>query len=248
MIRLLLMALLVVPVTGWYVTRILWAVYRNAPNASCVCEWVPRKWAQVLLRIAGVRVVLENPEAIDAEVPQILVANHASWFDVLALAGYTPGRYCFVAKKEVANVPGFGRAVDACGHIYIDREDHQKALASMQVVREKLEKERPTVIMFPEGTRSATGELQRFKKGAFVLAIQTRSDIVPTAILGSRQVMRKHSLLIHAGTVTIRFGTPIPVAALGVEHRDELMASTRGALERLLAAPAASPDNETEKL
>ena len=245
MIRLLLMAVLVVPVTGWYVARILWSVYRDAPDKECVCERVPRKWAQVLCRIAGVRVVLENEGVIDPDVPQILVANHASWFDVLALAGYTPGRYCFVSKKEVAHVPGFGRAVRVCGHIYIDRENHQKALASMDVVREKLEKERPTVIMFPEGTRSATGELQRFKKGAFVLAIQTGADIVPTAILGSRHVMRKHSLLIHAGTVTIRFGDPLPVAALGLEHRDELMRSTRGALERLLAAPAL-PGNETE--
>jgi 1-acyl-sn-glycerol-3-phosphate acyltransferase len=247
-IRLLLMVLLIVPVTGWYVARILWAVYTNAPNRRCVCEWVPRKWAQVLCRIAGARVVLENESAIDADVAQILVANHASWFDVLALAGYTPGRYCFVAKKEVEKIPGFGRAVRVCGHIYIDREDHQKALATMQVVKDKLEHERPTVIMFPEGTRSATGELQRFKKGAFVLAIQTGSDVVPTAIVGSRQVMRKHSFLIHAGTVRIRFGDPIPVAKLGLEHRDALMKSTRGALERLLAAPAANPDNETEKL
>ena len=237
MIRLLLMVSCVVPVTGWYVARILWAVYRNAPDQACVCEWVPRKWARVLLRIAGVRVVVENGEVIDPDASQILVANHASWFDVLALAGYTPGRYVFVAKKEVANVPGFGRAVRVCGHIYIDREDHQKALASMSVVRERLEKERPTIIMFPEGTRSATGELQRFKKGAFVLAIQTGSALVPTAIVGSRQVMRKHSLLIHAGTVRVRFGEPIPVADLGMERRDELMASARGALERLLAAP-----------
>jgi 1-acyl-sn-glycerol-3-phosphate acyltransferase len=244
-IRLLLMAALVVPVTGWYVARILWAVYTNAPNRRCVCEWVPRKWAQVLLRIAGVRVVVENEEAIDPELAQVLVANHVSWFDVLALAGYLPGRYCFVAKKEVAKVPGFGRAVDVCGHIYIDRQDRQKALASMEMVREKLEKERPTVIMFPEGTRSATGEMQRFKKGAFVLAIQTGADVVPTAILGSRRVMRKHSLLIHAGTVTIRLGEPIPVASLAMEQRDELMTSTRSAMERLLAAPS-SADNQTE--
>jgi 1-acyl-sn-glycerol-3-phosphate acyltransferase len=242
MIRLLLMAILIVPVTGWYVARILWAVYRNAPDQRCVCDWVPKKWARLLLRIAGVRVVIENAEAIDEGAPQILVANHVSWFDVLVLAGYTPGRYVFVAKKEVAKVPGFGRAVRACGHIYIDRKDHQKALASMDVVREKLEKERPTVIMFPEGTRSETGELQRFKKGAFVLAIQTCADVVPTAILGSRQVMRKHSLLIHAGTVTVRFGEPIPVAALGLEQRDELMVNTRGALTRLLATPTSPID------
>lgn len=243
MIRLLVLGLTVAPVTVWYVARILWAVYRNDPRASCVCEWVPRKWARILLRLAGVRVVLENEAAIDARRSQILVANHVSWFDVLALAGYTPGRYVFVAKKEVAKVPLFGRAVSACGHIYIDREDHQKALASMDVVRERLEKERPTVIMFPEGTRSETGELQRFKKGAFVLAIQTGSAIVPTAIVGSRHVMRKHSLLIHAGTVRVRFGEPLPVEGLGLERRDRLMEDTRESLVRLLAVPAEASGN-----
>jgi len=242
-IRLLLMGVLVAPVTTWYVARILWAVYRNAPNQDCVCEWVPRKWARVLLRISGVRIEVENGGVIDPDAAQILVANHTSWFDVLVLAGFTPGRYVFVAKKQVANVPLFGRAVRACGHIYIDREDHQKALKSMEVVRERLEKARPTVIMFPEGTRSATGELQRFKKGAFVLAIQTGAAIVPTAIVGSRHVMRKHSLLIHAGTVRVRFGEPIPMAGLGMDRRDQLMDETRDALVRLLAVPVESRSN-----
>jgi 1-acyl-sn-glycerol-3-phosphate acyltransferase len=234
-IRLLLMVLLIVPVTGWYVARILWAVYTNAPNRRCVCEWVPRKWAQVLCRIAGARVVLENESAIDADVAQILVANHASWFDVLALAGYTPGRYCFVAKKEVEKIPGFGRAVRVCGHIYIDREDHQKALATMQVVKDKLEHERPTVIMFPEGTRSATGELQRFKKGAFVLAIQARVDVVPAAISGSREIMRKGSLRIRSGTVRVRFGEPVSIAGFGMDQRDELTRRSRNAVAALQA-------------
>jgi 1-acyl-sn-glycerol-3-phosphate acyltransferase len=241
-IRFLVVTAVAVPATIWYVSRILWAVYRNAPDQRCVCDWVPKKWAQVLLRAAGVRVVLENEEAIDRDAPQILVANHVSWVDVLTLAAFTPGRYVFVAKKEVENILYFGRAVRACGHIFIDRQDHQKALQSLEVAKKKLEEERPTVIMFPEGTRSATGELQPFKKGAFVLAIQTGAEIVPTAILGSRAVMPKGSFRIRPGTVTVRFGTPLPVAGLATEQRDGLMEQSRDALKRLLAAPASSDD------
>jgi 1-acyl-sn-glycerol-3-phosphate acyltransferase len=240
MIRFLVVLVVAVPATIWYVSRILWAVYRNAPDQRCVCDWVPKKWAQVLLRAAGVHVVLENEGAIDPDAPQIVVANHVSWVDVLTLAAFTPGRYVFVAKKEVENILYFGRAVRACGHIFIDRQDHQKALQSLEVAKKKLEDERPTVIMFPEGTRSATGELQRFKKGAFVLAIQTGAEIVPTAILGSRAVMPKGSFRIRPGTVTVRFGTPIPVASLELERRDELMKETREALAGLLAAPTHS--------
>jgi 1-acyl-sn-glycerol-3-phosphate acyltransferase len=234
-IRFLWVTAVAVPATIWYVSRILWAVYRNAPNKRCVCDWVPKKWARVLLRAAGVRVVLENANTIDPDVPQVLVANHVSWVDVLTLAAFTPGRYVFVAKKEVENILYFGRAVRACGHVFIDRQDHQRALQSLEVAKKKLEEERPTVIMFPEGTRSATGELQPFKKGAFVLALQTGTEIVPTAILGSRAVMPKGSFRIRAGTVTVRFGTPIPVAGLELGQRDALMRKTREALAGLLA-------------
>jgi 1-acyl-sn-glycerol-3-phosphate acyltransferase len=236
-IRALMVALTAVPVTFWYAARAIWAVYRNAPDAQCKCEEAPRMWSRALLRAAGVRVVVENLEVIDESVPQILVSNHVSWFDVFALAAIIPGRYLFVAKREVRKVPFLGWAADVCGHIYIDRKDHQSALLSLQDAKEKLAREKPTVIMFPEGTRSETGELQRFKKGAFVMAIETGAEIVPAAILGSRAIMPKHSLLIRSGTMTVRFGEPIPVAGLTLEQRDDLMRDTRKALAGLLAAP-----------
>jgi 1-acyl-sn-glycerol-3-phosphate acyltransferase len=93
-----------------------------------------------------------------------------------------------------------------------------------------LEDERPTIIMFPEGTRSPTGELQKFKKGAFVLAIQSGVDVVPAAISGSREVMRKGSFRIRPGTIRVRFGEPISVEGLGIEQRNELTARAREAL------------------
>jgi 1-acyl-sn-glycerol-3-phosphate acyltransferase len=238
MIRLLVLGLVIVPGTLWYVAIILWAVYRNTPNVDYIAEERPRRWARFLMRAAGVRVVVENEEHIDRAVTQVLVANHASWFDVLALTSITPGRYVFVAKKEVENIPALGRTIRACGHIFIDRQDRQKALASLEAARERLAREKPRIIMFPEGTRSATGELLPFKKGAFVLAIQTGADVVPTAILGSRAVMRKGSWLVHAGTVTIRFGAPIPVGGLEMQQRDQLMHDTKNALAGLLAVPA----------
>lgn len=234
MIRLIVLLLTVVPVTMWYVVRIAWGIRPGAPDPEYVADEFPRRWARALVRLAGVDVVIENPEAIDAGAPQVLAANHSSWYDVLALAGYLPGRYCFVAKKEVRKIPFLGWTIERCGHIYIDRSDHQKALASLQAARTRLENSRPTVIMFPEGTRSETGALQRFKKGAFVLALQTGADIVPAAITGSRDVMRKHSLLIHAGTIVIRLGEPIPVGSLTMADRDRLMTETREALVGLL--------------
>jgi 1-acyl-sn-glycerol-3-phosphate acyltransferase len=94
--------------------------------------------------------------------------------------------------------------------------------------------------MFPEGTRSESGELQRFKKGAFVLAIQTGADVVPAAISGSRAVMRKHSLLVHTGTIVIRLGTPIAVGSMTIADRDGLMEDTWEALSGLMGTGSKS--------
>lgn len=236
MIGLLRMALVAIPATIWYATEIWWLARRRSPKLRRRCEEIPRAWARVLLRSVGVKVVLENPEAIDPARPQVLVANHVSWFDVLALAGYVPGRFRFVAKKELETVPFFGPTWLACGHISIDRQDRNRAIESLAEASRKLEEDRPTVILFPEGTRSSTGALRSFKKGAFVLAIRTGVEVVPAAILGSREVMRKGSWRIRTGrTITVRFGTPIPVEGLQMEDRDALTDRARVAVAGLLA-------------
>lgn len=235
MLRLLLVLVVIGPATVWYGVPMIWAAFRDSPKLGCICDEKPRGWARILLRCAGVRVVLENAESIDPDRPQILVANHVSWFDVLALAAWLPGRYLFVAKRELEGVPVFSRAVRGCGHIFIDRENRNRAMESLTTAQERLEDQRPTIIMFPEGTRSATGALQRFKKGAFVLAIQTGVDVVPAAIFGSRGVMRKGSFLIRPGTIRVRFGEPIDVEGLDFDDRHELTARAHGAVAALQA-------------
>jgi 1-acyl-sn-glycerol-3-phosphate acyltransferase len=238
MIRLLAVATVIIPATVWGTLRILWAMARRSPRLPCVCERVQRSWSGLLLKVSGVKVVLENEDVIARDLPQVLVVNHTSWFDVLALSAYLPGSYRFVAKKEIERVPLFGPSLRRCGHIYIDRHDRARAFESLEQARETLEKAAPTIIMFPEGTRSASGELQRFKKGAFVLALQTGADVVPGAISGSRDVMPKGSLRIRPGTVRVRFGEPIRVGSMQVDQRDEL---TRKAWEAVAALQAAPP-------
>jgi len=237
-IRLLALLIVIVPATGWYAARIAWQAARGREGGDERCAQLARRWASIILRVAGAKVVLENEAAIDPGRPQVLVANHVSWFDVVALIVHLPGSWVFVAKKELEKVPLFGSAARTVGTIFIDRADRSSALDSLGSARRSLEERRPTIIMFPEGTRSATGELQRFKKGAFVLAIQTGVEIVPAAIFGSRHVMRKGSLLIRSGTIRVRFGEPIPVEGYDMARRDELTAAAR---EAMLALQAGDP-------
>ncbi|HAT37102.1 MAG TPA: hypothetical protein DCS75_01310, partial [Gemmatimonadetes bacterium] len=113
------------------------------------------------------------------------------------------------------------------------RKDRSAAVRSLGVAKDLLENASPTIIMFPEGTRTKTGELQKFKKGAFVLAIQTGVDVLPAAVIGSREVMKKGSLRIKPGTITVRVGMPIEVDRLDMEDRNELTERARNAVVKL---------------
>jgi len=205
-----------------YGIPILVRAARGSQRLPETCRQNPKRWSLRILRAAGVDVVLEGVEHLEATRPCVLVANHSSWFDVFALVGHLPVEYRFVAKKELESIPIFGRSWQACGHISIDRSDRSKAIQSLERVKEVMREARPAVIMFPEGTRSQTGELLPFKKGPFVLALQTGVPVVPAAIVGARDIMHKGDWRIRKGQVRVRIGAPIHVEGLEEKHREAL--------------------------
>jgi 1-acyl-sn-glycerol-3-phosphate acyltransferase len=202
-----------------------------------VYGWAATTWARWILAASGVHVRLEGMENLSTAAPRIIVSNHASWYDVWALAAYIPGVYHFVAKKELAQIPIFGTAWKAAGHISVDRSDRQAAIRSLRAAGERMRVEKASVVIFPEGTRSATGELLPFKKGAFMLALHTGVDIVPTAVLGGRHILPKGAWRVRPGTIIVRFGTPIATDAYDEDNRDELIGHVRTAIETMLHAP-----------
>ena len=245
MIRTLWVGLVALVLTTWYGGHILVARLLKLESLPETCWNNPRRWARALIRAAGVRVELEGVEHLCEESAQVVVANHESWFDVLALAGYLPVDYRFVAKKELSGVPIFGPAWRACGHIAIDRRDQQAAIEALERARREVHARPLTIVMYPEGTRTPTGELLPFKKGAFVLAIQVGVPVVPVGIHGARAVMPKGRLRIRPGTIRIRIGEPMTTEGLAIRDRDVLTDRARDAVAAL-RAPAPSADGEPE--
>jgi 1-acyl-sn-glycerol-3-phosphate acyltransferase len=221
---------------------IVWRGWRRSSKAKCTCRENPGHWARKVARAAKMEVTLEGAEHLSRERAAVLVANHQSWMDVIALLGYLPVDMRFVIKKELEKVPLFGACFKTCGHISVDRKDRQAAIDSLQQAGTLMREERPTIIMFAEGTRSPSGELQPFKKGPFVLALETGVPIVPTAIVGSREVMGKHSLRVRPGQVRVRIGAPIAVEGLTSGDRDALTQVAHDAVARLKSgAPLEGP-------
>ncbi len=221
---------LTVVLAGWLVLSSL----LRLPWAGRHCEPLARFWSRALVRLAGARVRFEGEDRVDWDQPYIVVANHQSWFDVFALAGFLPVHFRFVGKEELARIPIFGPAWTGCGHISIDRDDRSRAIDALKRAGRQVRQERLAVILFPEGTRSHDGRLQDFKKGAFVLAIQTGVPILPLGISGSRAVMPKGSWKIRSGEILIRVGTPISAEEFEMKDRNQLVAKGRHAILSLL--------------
>ncbi|MFO7892383.1 MAG: lysophospholipid acyltransferase family protein [Longimicrobiales bacterium] len=186
-------------------------------------DWCGRGWSRWILWASGCPVRVEGVENIDLDSPQILAGNHQSWFDVPSLATNIPKSFHFVAKKELERVFIFGRAWKAAGHISIDRSDRASAVRSLDQAGDQLRAEGSAVVIFAEGTRAPTDALQRFKKGAVMLALHTGVPLVPFAVAGSRRVMPKGSWRVNTGPIIVRFGEPIPTAGLSPEDRETLL-------------------------
>jgi 1-acyl-sn-glycerol-3-phosphate acyltransferase len=199
-----------------------------------IYDWATRDWSRWILRAAGVDVEIEGLDNVRLEEPQIFASNHVSWFDVWALAASIPKRNRFVAKKELEKIPLFGRAWKAAGHISVDRGDRSSAIRSLQLAGDRLHKDNISVVIYPEGTRSRTGKLGQFKKGAFMLALQSGVEIVPVAILGTRAIMPAGAWRIRPGRIILRFGEPVRTSDYTASRRDELIAEVRHRIEAML--------------
>ena len=178
-------------------------------------------WVRVNLAAFGVRVHASRETPLDPRRPYVFMSNHRSQFDILAVAmALEDFQLRWVAKKELLRVPAFGFALRHTGHIVIDRSDHEQAVASLRAATEKMAGG-ISVMIFPEGTRARPEEeLLPFKKGGFMLALETGFPIVPVVVRGSAELLPRDSWLARGGDIEVVVGAPIEVADV---ERDVLM-------------------------
>jgi 1-acyl-sn-glycerol-3-phosphate acyltransferase len=163
-----------------------------------------RAWARVLLAICGVKLVLQNPEAMLGGGRRVLVINHSSTLDLVIACAAWPQRGSGVLKKEFLQIPVLGWASRMLGQISVDRSSTEAALASMAQAAATMKREDRAVIIAPEGTRSATGELGRFKVGGWHLARDADAPLVPLVLYGPSLLWPRAQLSCRSGTVTVR--------------------------------------------
>jgi 1-acyl-sn-glycerol-3-phosphate acyltransferase len=169
-------------------------------------------------------------EHIPQDQPVVYASNHQSFFDILALAAVLPGKMRFVAKKELRKVPIFGAALKAAGQIYIDRQNRAKAFGAYEEAA-KAVRAGMNAVVFVEGTRSRTGELLPFKKGAFVFAIAAQVPMIPIYCGGTFGILPKGSVYVRPRPITLYFGKPISTEGMVYDDRERLMQEARRVIE-----------------
>jgi 1-acyl-sn-glycerol-3-phosphate acyltransferase len=192
-----------------------------------------RAWGRCLLWAAGVRVTVLGGSDLRVNEAHIIASNHASFFDILALAAHLPVPVKYVAKKELFRIPVFGWAIRALGHVRLDRQNLKQAFEAYEEASEIIRRQRLHVLVFPEGTRTRTGEMQPFKKGPFVLAIQCAAKVVPVYVGGTFGILPKGKVRIHPHPVVLAIGEPVSTEGLTYDDRQELAERTERAVHQM---------------
>jgi 1-acyl-sn-glycerol-3-phosphate acyltransferase len=187
---------------------------------------IARFWGRSILVVSRIKVTVDGLSRIDPQRPYIYMPNHQSNFDIPVLLGHLTVQFRWLAKMELFKIPIFGHAMRKAGYISIDRKNRESAFKSLAVAAEKI-KNGVSVLIFPEGTRSRDGKIQAFKKGGFVMAIDSGVPIVPVTISGTREIMTKGQFRVNSGQIRISIQQPIDTTIYSRDTKEALMERVR---------------------
>ncbi|MEO8076505.1 MAG: lysophospholipid acyltransferase family protein [Acidobacteriota bacterium] len=174
-------------------------------------HWCARTWAWLILKTTGVSVRVSGLERLDRTRSYVFAANHQSIYDIPIAFTTLPLQLRIIAKDSIGRVPFLGWHLRRTGHLLVDRKNPGAGVLKRMAA---LIGAAHSIIVFPEGTRSADGAVGRFKGGPFLLAIDSGVPVVPVSIAHSRFVMRKGRLMVCPGEVEVTVHEPIPTAGV----------------------------------
>jgi 1-acyl-sn-glycerol-3-phosphate acyltransferase len=215
----------------WALFGILLSIFTSSGRMIHFYCAVP--WSKIILWGTGVRVKIHGLESIDRKKSYVYIPNHLSFFDIFSLLAYLPVDFKFILKGELMRIPILGWAMRKAGYIGIDRSSPAKAKSTFKKAVNRI-KSGASIVIFAEGTRSKDGHLQPLKRGAFYLATESGTPIVPIAIKGTNTIMPKGSFKLNKGSATIQLGKPIETIHYTSNDMHDLIERVTGCLRSML--------------
>jgi 1-acyl-sn-glycerol-3-phosphate acyltransferase len=198
-------------------------------------------WTWAILRAGGVSLKVSGLEHLDPSRQYVFMVNHQSNIDIPALIQSFPRfQLRWLAKKELLWVPFFGWAMWAAKHVAVDRSDRANAGKSLKRASERIAAG-ISIVVFPEGTRSRDGRLLPFKRGGFLLAVQSGAAIAPVTINGSGALMPAGAWRLRRGTIEVTVGEAIPIDGFRAGKLRQLSDHVRGQIGAHLRPPVGAP-------
>ena len=202
-------------------TMVLSPLFPNSKLSYYPARW----WARVFCRLTFVNVKVSGLEKLNPKQSYVFVLNHQSLYDIFAVYGWIPNIFKWMMKAELRKIPLVGKACESAGHIFIDRINPITAGHSLEKAEAQL-RNGISVVVFPEGTRTTTGEMSKFKRGAFRIATDLFLPIVPITIRGSYERLNRNTLKVTPGTIEMIIHDSIDVAPFLPENSAGLIQKT----------------------
>ena len=210
--------LLVLTILTALFTIILAPVFPNSRLSYFPARW----WSRLCCWLLFIRVKTNSFEHLDKNQSYIFISNHQSIFDIFVIYGWMPFIFKWIMKSDLRKIPLVGKACASAGHIFIDRSNPIAAKHSIEKAAGKL-KNGNSVVVFPEGTRTRTGKMTKFKRGAFMLAQELSLPIVPITLSGSFERLHRNTLKVHPGVINMTVHAPISPEKFTSDGMSEVM-------------------------
>ncbi len=196
--------------------------------------WPAKIWAMLFCWLSIVRVSVKGRENIDKDTSYVFVANHQGAYDIFSIYGFLNHNFRWMMKVGLRKIPLVGRACAAAGHIFVDNSSSSTIRHTMEKAERALQGGM-SVVVFPEGSRTKTGHMGVFHKGAYQLSMEFGLPVVPVSIDGAYDILRRGDSFPHWGTIRLTIHKPIS-APVDEADRRRVIDASRAAVASALPA------------
>ena len=198
-----------------------------------ILGFIVKYWAKTIFKTMNINVRVIGLDKLDRNADYIFAPNHASSLDIPLILGFLPFWIVPISKIELKWIPFLGWAMQAAGHVFVDRSDHEKAMLSIAKIKNSLLKNPRSILIFPEGSRTNDGKVNQFKTGGLSIGISTKISIVPVAIEGTFESLSKHSKKFVNKLLTINIGSPVDTRKYSLDDRKDLAIIVNSEVKKL---------------